>query len=164
MTVHLLHKHTDWLQLQDSNVKSFAWRVWFNKNNVVFWHQDGLTIPSFEPAPLSHFCRSQSKSSLQDKCVIQAIYHLLIQRSLLENVPIWLVMTSRGYQFRKSLSNLCWCPRLDSQLKAPLKVCVTCQSHDKAVALYVSFQSVPLPELWEKIRHELHNPVRSCTI
>lgn len=24
MTVHLLHKHTDWLQLQESNIKSFA--------------------------------------------------------------------------------------------------------------------------------------------
>lgn len=36
MTVHLLHKLTDWLQLQESNIKSFAKHAWFNKNNVVF--------------------------------------------------------------------------------------------------------------------------------
>jgi len=51
-------------------------------------------------------------------------------------------MILRGYRYKNCLSNLCWCPGLDSQLKAPLKAYATWQSHSKAVAVRASFQSL----------------------
>lgn len=89
-------------------------------------------MPNLQP-----FFKLQHELSLQGDLVVYGTHRLLVP-DILQPKPISLAYdTHQGIvRTKHRLGEAYWWPKMDAQVEAAIKACVTCQLHDKSAVTY----------------------------
>ncbi|KAF7651388.1 hypothetical protein LDENG_00111630 [Lucifuga dentata] len=88
---------------------------------------------------LQPFFKLRHELSLQGNCVVRGTHRLLVPDSLQQKLISLAHDTYQGIvRSKQRLREAYWWPGMDAQVEAAIKVCVTCQSHDKSAITHTS--------------------------
>lgn len=106
-----------------------------------------ITEKGLDPK-LQPFFKIRHKLSLQGDCVVRGTHQFLVPDPLQPKLIALAHDTHHGIvRTKQRLREVYWWPGMDGQVETAIKMCVTCQSHDKsAVTHNPPLQPVPYPD------------------